>query len=63
MQMMCAYEVCSFPVQVCGHTSLINAARLLLSDIPSSASSSLSKSGKDSITRMNRGLICYSAPR
>ena len=50
MQMMCAYEVRRFPPT---HDLLSDrkSPRLLLSGIPSSASSSLLKSGRDLITR------------
>ena len=52
MQMMCAYEVEKSLIQVHENGLLTDdGARLSLLDIPSSASSSLLKSGKDLITR------------
>ena len=60
MQMMCAYEVRSLFVQARQDFLPTNdAARLLLSGIPSSANSSPSKSGKDLITRKdtNRSVV------
>jgi len=52
MQMMCAFEVDRPLIQVHENDLLTNdGTRLLLLDIPSSASSSLLKSGKDLITR------------
>jgi hypothetical protein len=52
MQMMCPYEVHNFPIQVYENRPLTNGdARPSQSDIPSSASSLPSKSGKGSITR------------
>ena len=60
MQMMCAYEVYSPPSKFANNLLIIDGARLLLSDIPSSASSSLLKSGKDSITRRGHERIrCF----
>ena len=63
MQMMCAYEVDGLLVQVYENGLLTNdGARLSRSDIPSSASSSLSKSGKDLITRRDYGPIrCFTS--